>query len=103
MNSNFSVANTVVDGINKKPNQTTKGDGAASGGEVQITITFTPPIVLPAPTSPLNHYFFRPEVQVTGAIPVPVGAEVAWDAVCGRPAGLDSQLGLGTGLAANWH
>ena len=66
VNSNFSVANTVVDGINKKPNQTTKGDGAASGEEVQITITFTPPIVLPAPTSPLNHYFFRPEVQVTG-------------------------------------
>jgi len=66
VNSNFSVANTVVDGINKKPNQTTKGDGAASGEEVQITITFTPPIVLPAPTSPLNHYFFRPEVQVAG-------------------------------------
>ena len=66
VNSNFSVANTVLDGINKKPNQTTKGDGAASGEEVQITITFTPPIVLPAPTSPLNHYFFRPEVQVTG-------------------------------------
>jgi hypothetical protein len=66
VNSNFSAANTVVDGINKKPNQTTKGDGAASGEEVQITITFTPPIVLPAPTSPLNHYFFRPEVQVTG-------------------------------------
>lgn len=66
VNSNFSVASTVVDGINKKPNQTTKGDGAASGEEVEITITFTPPIVLPAPTSPLNHYFFRPEVQVTG-------------------------------------
>ena len=66
VNSNFSVASTVVNGINKKPNQTTKGDGAASGEEVEITITFTPPIVLPAPASPLNHYFFRPEVQVTG-------------------------------------
>ena len=66
MNSNFSVANTVVNGINKKPDQTTKGEGAASGEEVQITITFTPPIVLPAPSSPLNHYFFRPEVLVNG-------------------------------------
>jgi hypothetical protein len=66
VNANFSVGNTVLNGINKKPNQTTKGEGAASGEEVEITITFTPPIVLPAPTSPLNHYFFRPEVQVTG-------------------------------------
>jgi hypothetical protein len=66
LSSNFSVANTVVNGINKKPNQTTKGEGAASGEEVQITITFTPPIVLPSPPPPLNHYFFRPEVLVTG-------------------------------------
>ena len=66
VSSNFSVANSVVNGINKKPNQNTKGDGSASGEEVQLTITFTPPIVLPAPASPLNHYFFRPEVQVSG-------------------------------------
>jgi hypothetical protein len=66
LNSNFSVGTTVVTGINKKPNQTTKGEGPASGEEVQISITFTPPIVLPAPASPLNHYFFRPEVQVNG-------------------------------------
>jgi hypothetical protein len=66
LNSNFSTTTSVVDKINKKPNQTTKGEGPASGAEVQITIAFTPPIVLPAPTSPLNHYFFRPEVLVTG-------------------------------------
>jgi hypothetical protein len=66
VNTSFSVANTVVNGINKKPDQTTKGEGPASGEEVQITITFTPPIVLPAPSSPLNHYFFRPEVLVNG-------------------------------------
>ena len=66
VSSNFSVANTVVKAINKKPDQTTKGEGAASGEEVEITITFTPPIVLPAPPSPLNHYFFRPEVLVAG-------------------------------------
>ena len=61
VNPSFRVANTVVTGINKKPNQTTHGDGAATGEEVEITITFTPPILLPA-----DHYFFRPEVQVTG-------------------------------------
>jgi hypothetical protein len=66
-NSNFTVANSVVNGINKKPNQNTKGEGPASGEEVELTITFTPPIVLPAPASPLNHYFFRPEVQVSGS------------------------------------
>jgi hypothetical protein len=66
VNSNFSVANTVVRGINKKPGQTTKGEGEANGEEVEITVTFTPPIVLPASPLPLNHYFFRPEVLVTG-------------------------------------
>ena len=66
LNSNTSIGNSVVDGINKKPNQTTKGDLKATGEEVQITIAFTPPIVLPAPASPLNHYFFRPEALVTG-------------------------------------
>lgn len=66
LNPIFSVANTVVNGIFKKPNQATLGEGPAMGGEVQITITFTPPIVLPSPPAPLNHYFFRPEAQVTG-------------------------------------
>ena len=65
--SSFTVANSVVNGINKKPNQNTKGEGPASGEEVELTITFTPPIVLPAPASPLNHYFFRPEVQLSGS------------------------------------
>ncbi len=61
LNSSFSVLNTVVNGINPKPNQTTLGEGPASGEEVQISIAFTPPILLPA-----DHYFFRPEVLVTG-------------------------------------
>jgi len=61
LDDSFSVANTVVDGINPAPENMTNGDGSASGEEVQITITFTPPIVLPA-----DHYFFRPEVRVTG-------------------------------------
>ena len=55
------VANTVVDGINKLPNNvTTMGEGPVTGEEAEITITFTSPIVLPA-----GHYFFRPEVLLT--------------------------------------
>jgi len=61
LNSSFSVQNTVVNGINPKPNQTTLGDGPATGQEVEISIAFTPPILLPA-----DHYFFRPEADVTG-------------------------------------
>jgi hypothetical protein len=61
LNGNFSVLNTVVNGINKKPLSTTNGEGPATGEEVEIAITFTNPIVLPA-----GHYFFRPEVLVNG-------------------------------------
>ena len=61
LNASFSVPNTVVNGINQFPNSTTRGEGPASGEEVQITITFTKPILLPA-----GHYFFRPDVLLTG-------------------------------------
>ena len=61
LNAGFAVSNTVVTGINKSPNSTTKGEGPASGDPVQVTITFSQPIVLPA-----GHYFFRPEVLLTG-------------------------------------
>jgi len=50
-----------VNGINKKPNSTTHGDKSATGEEVEISITFTNPVLLPA-----DHYFFRPEVLVSG-------------------------------------
>jgi hypothetical protein len=66
VSSSFTVANSVVTGINKKPNQATLGEGPVTGAEVQIAITFTPPIVLPGTPSPLNHYFFRPEALVSG-------------------------------------
>ena len=55
------VANTAATDINKLPNNvTTMGEGPATGEEVEITITFTSPIVLPS-----GHYFFRPEVLLT--------------------------------------
>lgn len=60
LNASFTVANTVVNGINKLPNVTTNGEGPATGEEVELTITFTSPIILPS-----GHYFFRPEVLVT--------------------------------------
>jgi len=62
LNGNFSVMNTVVNGINKKPLSTTHGEGPATGEEVEIAITFTKPIVLPA-----GRYFFRPEVLINGS------------------------------------
>jgi hypothetical protein len=61
LSPSFSVANTVITGIKKKPNNVTFGEGSAIGEQVQITISFNPPILLP-----VDHYFFRPEVLVTG-------------------------------------
>lgn len=57
----FTVANSVVNGIHPFPDSTTRGEGPATGDQVQITISFTKPIVLPA-----GHYFFRPDVLVNG-------------------------------------
>jgi len=57
VNPSFSVLNSVVNGINKHPNEKTNGEGAVTGEEVLITVQFNPPISLPA-----DRYFFRPEV-----------------------------------------
>ncbi len=61
LNASFTAANSVVTGIHGLPNQKTGGEGPVSGEEVLITIAFTTPILLPP-----DHYFFRPEVDVTG-------------------------------------
>jgi hypothetical protein len=61
LEENFAVVNTVVEGIVPAPANETRGEGPARGQAVTITVTFTPPIALPA-----DHYFFRPEVQVAG-------------------------------------
>jgi hypothetical protein len=50
--ANFTATNTVV-------NDTLTLGSSFTGQEVEITITFTSPIVLPA-----GNYFFRPEVEV---------------------------------------
>jgi len=59
--SAFAVQNTVINGINKAPGQTTHGEGPATGEQVEIVITFNPPLFLPP-----GHYFFRPEAEVSG-------------------------------------
>jgi hypothetical protein len=57
----FTASNSVQPGgIHPKPNQTTGGDGQVTGQEVQFSVIFTTPIVLPA-----DHYFFVPQVQLT--------------------------------------
>jgi len=97
VNPRFSVGNTVVTGINELPDSTTLGDGPETGEVVQIAITFTPPILLPA-----DHYFFRPEVQVAGgdflylSAPKPIVAP-------GTPLTLDLQAWIrNSDLAPDW-
>jgi hypothetical protein len=57
--TSFSVANTVLNGINKIPNQFTGGEGSATGEEVSFDVTLTRPFVLPH-----DHYFFVPQVEL---------------------------------------
>jgi hypothetical protein len=52
------VANTALN-INKFPNQTTQGEGPATGTEVQFDVTFNNSFFLPA-----DHYFFVPQVDL---------------------------------------
>ena len=59
----FTAANSVLPGgIHPIPGQTTGGDGHVTGQEVQFSVIFTTPIVLPA-----DHYFFVPQVQLAVA------------------------------------
>jgi len=57
--NNFGVGNTVVNNL-KVATAPPGGEGSTAGELVEITITFTSPIILPA-----GHYFFRPEVLLT--------------------------------------
>jgi hypothetical protein len=57
--ASLTTANSVLNGINKFPNQTTLGEGPVTGERVQFNVAFTTPISLPA-----DHYFFVPQVQL---------------------------------------
>jgi hypothetical protein len=60
LNDTFTAANSVVNGINKAPDENTGGEGPVTGEEVLIAVRFDPPIALPP-----DHYFFRPEVLLS--------------------------------------
>jgi hypothetical protein len=57
----FTASNSVLNGIHPMPGQFTGGDGAVTGQEVSFNISFSSALTLPA-----DHYFFVPQVQVTG-------------------------------------
>ena len=60
LNASFGASNSVQPGgIHPKPLQTTGGDAAVTGEEVQFDVTFTTPFDLPA-----DHYFFVPQVEL---------------------------------------
>ena len=61
LNASFTAANSVLNGIFKSPNSTTSGEGPVTGLEVLFDVAFMTPIVLPP-----DHYFFIPQVEVTG-------------------------------------
>ena len=60
ISSTFTALNSVVNGINPKPNQFTGGEGQVTGQEVQISVIFTTAVDLTA-----GRYFFRPEVLLS--------------------------------------
>jgi PEP-CTERM motif-containing protein len=59
LSSSFMVSNSVLNGINKSPNQFTGGEGARTGQQVQFNVIFSTSFTLPA-----DHYFFVPQVQL---------------------------------------
>ncbi len=56
----FTAANSVVNGINKIPNQNTLGEGSVTGEEVQFDVDFITALNLPP-----DHYFFVPQVDLS--------------------------------------
>lgn len=62
LNSSFTAANSVVNGVHPLPNQFTGGEGPVTGAEVQFNVTFNTPFFLGP-----DHVFFRPEVDLGSA------------------------------------
>lgn len=59
LNPDFTVGNSVLDGIHPIPGQTTGGEGPVTGQEVLFDVTFTQPFALRP-----DHYFFVPQVSL---------------------------------------
>lgn len=62
LNANFTALNSILNGINPTPNQSTGGEGPITGQEIRFNVDFTTPFLLPA-----DHYFFIPQVELAGA------------------------------------
>ncbi len=60
LSASFTASNSVLNGIDPTALHS-GGEGAVTGQEVKFTVNFTTPFDLPA-----DHYFFVPQVQVTG-------------------------------------
>jgi len=60
VNSNFTAANSILNGIHPGQTPATGGEGPVTGQEVLFNLNFTDPFTLPA-----DHYFFVPQVQLT--------------------------------------
>jgi hypothetical protein len=67
LNPAFTVANSLgvggIPAVGSPGFPFTGGQGPTSGEEVLISVDFTPPVDLPA-----DHYFFRPEVELSGGV-----------------------------------
>jgi hypothetical protein len=61
LSPSFTAGNSVKNGINPIPGQTTGGEGAVTGAEFLFDVLLSSPLVLPA-----DHYFFVPQIDVTG-------------------------------------
>lgn len=76
VSASFDVANSVQPGGIHLPSTPPGGDGPVSGEEVQFSVDFTTPFLLPA-----DHYFFVPQVQLSDgtflwlSAPKPIGAD----------------------------
>jgi hypothetical protein len=68
VSATFTALNSVQPGgIHPTPNQTTLGNGPVTGQEVEFDVTFTTPFDLPFdPLTNDGHFFFVPQVEVTG-------------------------------------
>ena len=60
VSASFTAANSVQPGGIHLPSTPPGGDGPVTGEEVQFSVDFTNPFLLPA-----DHYFFVPQVQLS--------------------------------------
>jgi hypothetical protein len=67
LQTQYTVANSVINGINAGPNPTTGGEGPVSGWLNAFVVLFVDEFVLPA-----DHYFIVPQVELKN------GGEFLW-------------------------